>query len=97
MVAVCKLPLCSCAAGWMYAEITTEDTLALRGLSLQLQSIQAHLEAARIEEHLDLRPSLRFPHFYEVPSHSLMLYEPRGNEHLYISLKYHQYMNILYI
>ena len=55
------------AAGWVYAEMTTEDTLALRGLSLQLQSIQAHLEAARIEEFLDLKPSLRFPHFYEVP------------------------------
>ncbi len=56
------------AAGWVYAEMTTEDTLALRGLSLQLQSIRAHLEAARIEEYLDLKPSLRFPYFYEVPA-----------------------------
>lgn len=56
------------AAGWVYAEMTTEDTLALRGLSLQLQSIQAHLEAARIEEYLDLKPSLCFSHFYEVPA-----------------------------
>ena len=66
--AVRKFSPCLCAAGWVYAEVTTEDTLALRGLFLQLQSIQAHLEAARIEEHLELRPLLRFPHFYEVAS-----------------------------
>jgi len=57
---------CLFAAGCVYAEVTTEDTLALRGLSLQLHSIKMHLDAARIEDHLDLRPSLRYPHFYEV-------------------------------
>ena len=65
--AVANIFLCLPAAGWIYAEMTTEDTLAVRGLSLQLHSIRGHLEAARLEEHLDVRPALRFPHFYEVP------------------------------
>ena len=79
---MCKLPSRLCAVGWVYAEVATEDTLALRGLSLQLQSVQAHLEAARLEEYLDLRPSLRFPHFYEVPARSLLLQEPSHNQHM---------------
>lgn len=54
------------AAGWLYAEVATEDTVALRGHSLQLPSVRMHLEAARIEDFLELRPSLRFPRFYEV-------------------------------
>lgn len=65
--AVVKTFPCLHAAGWVYAEMTTEDTLALRGLSLQLQRIRSHLEAVRIEEFLNLRPTLRFPRFYEVP------------------------------
>ena len=54
------------AAGWLYAEVASEDTVALRGHSLQLPSVRMHLEAARIEDYLELRPSLRFPRFYEV-------------------------------
>ena len=65
------------AAGWVYAEVTSEDTLALRGLSLQLHSIKMHLDAARIEEYLNLRPSLRYPHFYEVISSTFeLMWEP---------------------
>ena len=54
------------AAGWVYAEMAAEDTVALRGHYLHLTAVQRHLEAARIEEHLDLGPAMRFPCFYEV-------------------------------
>ncbi len=46
--------------------MAAEDTVALRGHYLHLTAVQRHLEAARIEEHLDLGPAMRFPCFYEV-------------------------------
>ena len=54
------------AAGWVFAEMAAEDAVALRGHYLHLTAVQRHLEAARIEEHLDLAPAMRFPCFYEV-------------------------------
>ena len=42
------------------------DTVALRGHFLHLTALQTHLEAARIEEHLDVGPAMRFPCFCEV-------------------------------
>ena len=56
------------AAGWVYAEMAVGDTVALRGHYLHLTAVQRHLEAARIEEHLDLAPAVRFPCFHEVLS-----------------------------
>ena len=60
------------AAGWVYADMAAEDTVALRGHYLHLAAVQRHLEAARIEEHLDLGPAMRFPRFYEVLSLMLL-------------------------
>ena len=58
----------SCAAGWVYAEATPTDCVAVGGHFLHAGAMTRQLQTALIEEHLALRRQNRFPQFYQVHS-----------------------------
>ena len=60
------LAQCDCAAGWIYAEATPTDCVAVGGQLLHAGAMTMQLQIALIEEHLALRRQHRFPHFYQV-------------------------------
>ncbi|CAL8463614.1 g3148 [Coccomyxa elongata] len=63
--------------GWVYAEASPADCVAIGGHFLHAGALHVQLQVALIEEHLALRRQHRFPHFYQVLWHTAAAYARR--------------------